>query len=48
MLSGGNIKQKAAIPTPAFFSSSANILELTDINTNKLTKVIKINKLWLK
>lgn len=48
MVSGGNIKQKAAIPTPAFFSSRANILELTDIDTNKLTKVIKINKQWLK
>lgn len=28
-------KQQAATPTPAFFSSSANIFELTDTNTNK-------------
>lgn len=39
-------KQKAAIPTPAFFLSSANILELTDTSTKKLTEVIKMNKLW--
>lgn len=41
-------KQQAATPTPAFFSSNANILELTDTNANKLTEVIKMNRLWLK
>lgn len=41
-------KQQAAIPTPASSSSRAKILELTDTNTNKLTEVIKMNRLWLK